>query len=145
LSRGESFLENLVFSDADAVGWSELDASTRHVTVSSGIANCTGFDLRAQLRQLLAPSLRAEVDRSAGGLRHPEPAADLRTTRSLVLRGETPPIYVPGLAITRQGPAFGNLGCLGLMADRVIDSLPCRASRCREALSERFNACAFCV
>ncbi len=34
-----------------------------------------------------------------------------------------PRLYIPGLAALSQGPGFANLGCLGLLANRVLAPL----------------------
>jgi mycobactin lysine-N-oxygenase len=180
LSRGESFVENRVFSNPDEVGWSSLDLQTRrdfvkhcdrgvfdpqslsnfagdahcrfvtgrvvHVastgdgeglcaeyTSSEGLGgerydylvNCTGFDLLEQLRGLFPPAVRAEIERRAGAVweRPSSPDAELAIGRALELRGMRPRLHVPGLAGLSQGPGFANLGCLGLLADRVLQPL----------------------
>jgi mycobactin lysine-N-oxygenase len=38
----------------------------------------------------------------------------------LELRGLRPRLHIPGLAGVSQGPGFANLGCLGLLSDRVL-------------------------
>jgi mycobactin lysine-N-oxygenase len=193
LSRGESFLENRVFSNPDEVSWSDLDPQTRRdfvkhcdrgvfdpgtlasiayddrcrfvtgrvVHVGShterdgrgGIAgdnehrddsgvyvdyasaegltsarhdyliNCTGFDLLEQLRGLFSPALRAEIERQAGPVWERPPGADVAIGRALELQGMRPRLYIPGLAALSQGPGFANLGCLGLLANRVLAPL----------------------
>ncbi len=193
LSRGESFLENRVFSNPDEVAWSALDLQTRRdfvkhcdrgvfdpgtlasiayddrcrfvtgrvVHVGShterdgrgGVAdggeregdggvyvdyaaaegltsarhdyliNCTGFDLLEQLRGLFSPSLRAEIERQAGPVWDRPPEAEVRIGRALELEGMRPRLYIPGLAALSQGPGFANLGCLGLLANRMLAPL----------------------
>jgi mycobactin lysine-N-oxygenase len=180
LSRGESFLENRVFSNPDEVAWSSLDLQTRrdfvkhcdrgvfdpeslasfagdeqcrfvtgrvvHVAATgdgagicvdytspeglSGerfdhLVNCTGFDLLEQLRGLFPPAVRGEIERRAGAVweRSSAPEAELAIGRSLELRGMRPRLHIPGLAALSQGPGFANLGCLGLLADRVLQPL----------------------
>ncbi len=34
-----------------------------------------------------------------------------------------PRLHIPGLAALSQGPGFANLGCLGLLANRVLEPL----------------------
>ena len=34
-----------------------------------------------------------------------------------------PRLHIPGLAALSQGPGFANLGCLGLLANRVLAPL----------------------
>ncbi len=178
MSRGESFLENRVFSDPDAVGWDSLDLRTRrdfvkhcdrgvfdagslatlaydrrcrfvtgrvsHVgpagqergvqldyevagqIVSARhdyVVNCTGFDLLEQLRSLFAPEERAEIERQVGQLWDRPPGAEVSLGRHLELRGMVPRLHIPGLGALSQGPGFANLGCLGLLADRVLAPL----------------------
>ncbi len=183
LSRGESFLENRVFSNPDEVAWSALDPQTRrdfvkhcdrgvfdpgtlasiayddrcrfitgrvvHVgshterdgeegdgvyvdyAAAEGLTsarhdyliNCTGFDLLEQLRGLFSPALRAEIERQAGPVWERPPEADVAIGRALELEGMRPRLYIPGLAALAQGPGFANLGCLGLLANRVLAPL----------------------
>jgi mycobactin lysine-N-oxygenase len=188
MSRGESFLENRVFSNPDNVAWSTLDVETRrdffkhcdrgvfdpgslsevacdercrfvtgrvvHVAlegaeggvrveyerageVSSArydyLINCTGFDLLEQLRGLFPPAARAEMERRAGPVWDRPPGAELAFGRALELEGLRPRLHIPGLAALSQGPGFANLGCLGLLADRVLAPLVLEGSR-REVL-----------
>ena len=184
LSRGESFLENRVFSNPDEVAWSALDLQTRRDFVkhcdrgvfdpgtlasiayddrcrfvtgrvmhvgshterdgheeSGGVyvdyaaaegltsarhdylINCTGFDLLEQLRGLFSPALRAEIERQAGPVWERPPEAEVAIGRALELQGMRPRLYIPGLAALSQGPGFANLGCLGLLANRVLAPL----------------------
>jgi mycobactin lysine-N-oxygenase len=183
LSRGESFLENRVFSDPDEVAWSALDLQTRRDFVkhcdrgvfdpgtlasiayddrcrfitgrvvhvgshverdgdeSGGVyvdyaaaegltsarhdylINCTGFDLLEQLRGLFSPALRGEIERQAGPVWERPPEAEVAIGRHLELQGMRPRLYIPGLAALSQGPGFANLGCLGLLANRVLAPL----------------------
>jgi mycobactin lysine-N-oxygenase len=177
LSRGESFLENRVFSDPDEVSWSSLDLQTRrdfvkhcdrgvfdpgtlssiagddhcrfvtgrvtHVTAvgrvgvrvdhvsPEGVAevrhdyvvNCTGFDLLEQLRVLFTPAVRAEIEERVGGLWDRPPDTEVAIGRFLELEGLRPRLHIPGLAALGQGPGFANLGCLGLLANRVLQPL----------------------
>ncbi len=182
LSRGESFLENRVFSNPDEVAWSALDLQTRrdfvkhcdrgvfdpgtlasiayddrcrfvtgrvlHVGAraesngedggvcvryagAEGIAsarhdylvNCTGFDLLEQLRGLFSPALRAEIERQAGPVWERPPDGEVAIGRALELEGMHPRLHIPGLGALSQGPGFANLGCLGLLANRVLAPL----------------------
>jgi mycobactin lysine-N-oxygenase len=213
LSRGESFLENRVFSNPDEVAWSALDVQIRrdfvkhcdrgvfdpgtlasiaydercrfvtgrvmHVGSHTGrngrsgvpagsesrgkvpagsesrggvaeggesgddggvyvdyasaegptsarhdyLINCTGFDLLEQLRGLFSPALRAEIERRAGPVWDRPPEAEVAIGRALELQGMRPRLYIPGLAALSQGPGFANLGCLGLLANRVLAPL----------------------
>jgi mycobactin lysine-N-oxygenase len=178
LSRGESFLENRVFSNPDEVAWSTLDLQTRrdfvkhcdrgvfdpqslaniasdeqcrfitgrvvHVGADGNdggvcvdylsadsvrsdrhdyLVNCTGFDLLEQLRGLFPPAVRAEIEGRVGGLWERPPEAELGIGRFLELRGMHPRLHIPGLAALSQGPGFANLGCLGLLANRVLEPL----------------------
>jgi mycobactin lysine-N-oxygenase len=175
MSRGESFLENRVFSNPDNVAWSSLDLQTRRdffkhcdrgvfdpltlsdiaydercrfVTgrvvyvgsdgeeggvrvdyASAGavsserhdyLLNSTGFDLLEQLRDLFAPAVRAEIERRVGQLWDRPPEAEVPIGRFLELEGMRPRLHIPGLAALSQGPGFANLGCLGLLANRVL-------------------------
>lgn len=178
LSRGESFLENRVFSNPDEVQWSSLDLTSRRdfvkhcdrgvfdvgslalrayddncrfvlgrVTrvVPSGpeegltiqytsaerergarhdyIVNCTGFDLLEQLRGLFPAAVRAEIERRVGRLWDAPADLEVPIGRHLELRGMEPRLHIPGLAGLSQGPGFANLGCLGLLANRVLEPL----------------------
>jgi mycobactin lysine-N-oxygenase len=174
LSRGESFLENRVFSNPDDVHWSSLDLDSRRdfvkhcdrgvfdarslaqfaydeqcrfvvgrvVHVSSSfdqgislayaspagvlgaqhdyVVNCTGFDLLEQLRGLFPAAVRAEIERRVGALWDAPPGSEVPIGRSLELEGMSPRLHIPGLAGLSQGPGFANLGCLGLLANRVL-------------------------
>jgi mycobactin lysine-N-oxygenase len=175
VSRGESFLENRVFSDPDSVAWSSLDVQTRrafiqhtdqgvfdgdalaqiardehctfvigrvsHVAAGPGavsveydssegsaaarhdyVVNCTGFDLLAQLRSLFAPSVRAEIEAQAGPVWSGRGGRELAFGRMLELEGLRPRLHIPGLAALSQGPGFANLGCLGLLSNRVLQA-----------------------
>ncbi len=183
LSRGESFLENRVFSNPDEVAWSALDPQTRrdfvkhcdrgvfdpgtlatiayddrcrfvtgrvlHVGARAErngedggvcvryaaerrasrsarhdyLVNCTGFDLLEQLRGLFSPALRAEIERQAGPVWERPPDAEVSIGRALELEGMRPRLHIPGLGALSQGPGFANLGCLGLLANRVLAPL----------------------
>jgi mycobactin lysine-N-oxygenase len=175
MSRGESFLENRVFSNPDTVEWGSLDLQTRRDFVkhsdrgvfdppslsaiayddrcgfvtgrvtdvgaaASGkgvrldyespegtvsrehdyVANCTGFDLLAQLRTLFPEPLREEIERQAGPLWDQPPGSEAPVGRHLELAGMRPRLQVPGLAGLSQGPGFANLGALGLLSNRVL-------------------------
>ncbi len=178
LSRGESFLENRVFSNPDDVAWSSLDLQTRrdfikhcdrgvfdpgslaeraydeqcrfvtarveHIAAQADgdgvrvehslgdqtgserhdyLVNCTGFDLLEQLRGLFPPALRAEIEGRAGRLWDRPPEAEIPIGRFLELEGVHPRLHMPGLGALSQGPGFANLGCLGLLANRVLEPL----------------------
>ncbi len=178
MSRGESFLENRVFSNPDEVEWGALDLGTRRdfvkhsdrgvfdppslaaiayddrcrfvtgrvtdvAAVSSGdgvrleyespegsgggeheyVVNCTGFDLLAQLRELFAPQLQAEIERRVGPLWATSRGTEIPIGRFLELQGLSPRLQIPGLAGLSQGPGFANLGALGLLANRVLQPL----------------------
>jgi mycobactin lysine-N-oxygenase len=193
MSRGESYLENRVFSDPDEVGWSALDLQTRrdffkhcdrgvfdpgslaeiaayercrfvtgrvvHVADAREglrveyvcgeclgderydfLVNCTGFDLLAQLRDLFAPELRAEIERRAGPLWDRPPDAEVAIGRALELKGMYPRLHIPGLGALSQGPGFANLGCLGLLANRVLAPLLASEEGLYEEASSRAAA-----
>jgi mycobactin lysine-N-oxygenase len=178
MSRGESFLENRVFSSPDEVAWSSLDLELRRDFVkhcdrgvfdpntlaalayddgcrfvvgrvahigSTGadggvaidylsaeglaagrhdyVVNCTGFDLLEQLRALFPVAVRAEIERRVGGLWDTAPETEVPIGRFLELEGMHPRLHIPGLAALSQGPGFANLGCLGLLANRVLEPL----------------------
>lgn len=175
MSRGESFLENRVFSNPDEVEWSSLDLGLRRDFVkhcdrgvfdpntlaslayddrcrfvvgrvahigstgadggvaidylaAEGVAagrhdyvvNCTGFDLLEQLRGLFPVAVRAEIEGRVGGLWDAAPETEVPIGRFLELEGMRPRLHIPGLAALSQGPGFANLGCLGLLANRVL-------------------------
>jgi mycobactin lysine-N-oxygenase len=85
------------------------------------LINCTGFDLLEQLRVLLTPQARAELERRAGQVWDRSPDGELAMGRFLELEGMRPRLQLPGLAGLSQGPGFANLGSLGLLADRVLE------------------------
>jgi mycobactin lysine-N-oxygenase len=175
MSRGESFLENRVFSNPDTVEWGSLDLQTRRdfvkhsdrgvfdppslaaiayddrcgfvtgritdvgaASVGEGVrldyespggtvsrehdyvANCTGFDLLAQLRTLFPAPVREEIERQAGPLWDLPAGSEAPIGRHLELAGLRPRLQVPGLAGLSQGPGFANLGALGLLSNRVL-------------------------
>lgn len=172
LSRGESFVENRVYSDPDSIGWERLDEDYRRRFIhhtdrgvfgpaalsklaydpqcsfvagrvaavrASGerlrieheqpvdgadrdydlVANCTGFDLWSAVRELIAPETHAAIAARVGGW-DPASGAAVRFGRELEVDGLTPPLHIPGLSALDQGPGFANLGCLGLLANRVV-------------------------
>jgi mycobactin lysine-N-oxygenase len=178
LSRGESFLENRVFSNPDEVQWSSLDIELRrdfvkhcdrgvfdagslagraydercdfvlgrvtHIGIAGperGLAldyasaegpatathdyvvNCTGFDLLEQLRALFPAGVRAQIEARVGPLWDAPAGAEVPIGRFLELRGMYPRLHIPGLAALSQGPGFANLGCLGLLANRVLSPM----------------------
>jgi len=178
MSRGESFLENRVFSNPDEVEWEALDLQTRRDFVKHSdrgvfdppslaaiayddrcrfvtgrvtdvgapaggagvrlryespegaaeaeheyVVNCTGFDLLAQLRDLFSPQLRTQVESQAGPLWEMPPGGEVRIGRGLELVGMRPRLHIPGLGGLSQGPGFANLGALGLLSNRVLQSL----------------------
>jgi mycobactin lysine-N-oxygenase len=175
MSRGESFLENRVFSNPDTVEWGSLDLQTRRdfvkhsdrgvfdppslaaiayddrcgfvtgrvtdVGAAGGgervrldyespegtvsrehdyVANCTGFDLLAQLRTLFPEPVREEIEGRVGPLWDRPAGAEAPIGRHLELAGLRPRLQVPGLAGLSQGPGFANLGALGLLSNRVL-------------------------
>lgn len=83
------------------------------------VVNCIGFDLLEQLRALLSPGARELVEEQAGPL-WSAPGPDPVFGRHLELGGVSPRLHIPGLAGVSQGPGFANLGCLGLLANRVL-------------------------
>ena len=87
------------------------------------LVNCTGFDLLEQLRGLFPPALRAEIERRAGPVWDRPPEAEIPIGRHLELEGMRPRLHMPGLGALSQGPGFANLGCLGLLANRVLQPL----------------------
>jgi mycobactin lysine-N-oxygenase len=175
MSRGESFLENRVFSNPDTVEWGSLDLQTRRdfvkhsdrgvfdppslaaiayddrcgfvtgrvtdVGAAKGgegvrleyespegvvgrehdyVANCTGFDLLAQMRTLFPEPVREEIERRVGPLWDQPAGTEAPIGRHLELIGMRPRLQVPGLAGLSQGPGFANLGALGLLSNRVV-------------------------
>jgi mycobactin lysine-N-oxygenase len=175
MSRGESFLENRVFSNPDTVEWESLDQQTRRDFVKhsdrgvfdppslaaiaydercrfvtgrvtdvgaagSGegvrleyespegqagsehdfVANCTGFDLLAQLRTLFPATVREEIERRSGPVWDQPTGSEVPIGRNLELVGMRPRLQIPGLAGLSQGPGFANLGALGLLSNRVL-------------------------
>lgn len=86
------------------------------------VVNCIGFDLLEQLRVLLSAKARACLEAKAGPL-WDRPGPEPTFGRHLELSGVHPRLHVPGLAGVSQGPGFANLGCLGLLANRVLQPL----------------------
>ena len=178
MSRGESFLENRVFSNPDTVEWGSLDQQTRRDFVKHSdrgvfdppslaaiaydercrfvtgrvtdvgtaargervrlefeapegagnrehdfVANCTGFDLLAQLRTLFPAAVREQIERSCGPLWDQPAGSEVPIGRNLELEGMRPWLHIPGLAGLSQGPGFANLGALGLLSNRVLQPL----------------------
>ncbi len=178
MSRGESFLENRVFSNPDTVEWESLDQQTRRDFVKHSdrgvfdppslaaiaydercrfvtgrvtdvgaaaagdgvrlefeapegrgnrehdfVANCTGFDLLAQLRTLFPAAVREEIERNCGPLWERPAGSEVPIGRNLELVGMRPRLHIPGLAGLSQGPGFANLGALGLLSNRVLQPL----------------------
>jgi mycobactin lysine-N-oxygenase len=178
MSRGESFLENRVFSNPDTVEWESLDQQTRRdfvkhsdrgvfdppslaaiaydercrfvtgrvtdVGAAAGgegvrlefespegsgnrehdfVANCTGFDLLAQLRTLFPAPVREEIERRSGEIWDRPAGSEVPIGRNLELVGMRPRLHIPGLAGLSQGPGFANLGALGLLSNRVLQPL----------------------
>jgi len=178
MSRGESFLENRVFSNPDTVEWGSLDERTRRdfvkhsdrgvfdppslaaiayddrvrfvtgrvtdVGTAGGgervrvvyespegtvggehdyVANCTGFDLLAQLRTLFPAKAREEIERQVGPIWDQPAGTEVPIGRHLELKGLHPRLQIPGLAGLSQGPGFANLGALGLLSNRVLQPL----------------------
>jgi mycobactin lysine-N-oxygenase len=178
MSRGESFLENRVFSNPDVVEWESLDLQTRRDFVKHSdrgvfdppslgkiayddrvefalgrvtdvgaaakgegvslecespegafqsehdyVANCTGFDLLAQMRTLFPATAREEIERRVGGIWDRPAGSEVPIGRFLELRGMQPRLHIPGLAGLSQGPGFANLGALGLLSNRVLQPL----------------------
>ncbi len=86
------------------------------------VINCTGYDPLEQLRRLLEPEARDELERQVGPL-WGRPCDDVAIGRALELEGVRPRVHIPGLAALSQGPGFSTLGALGLLADRVLEPL----------------------
>ncbi len=84
------------------------------------VANCTGFDLLAQLRTLFPAKAREEIERQAGPIWDRPAGTEVPIGRYLELLGLTPRLQIPGLAGLSQGPGFANLGALGLLSNRVL-------------------------
>ena len=87
------------------------------------VVNCTGFDLLEQMRLLLSPEARAQIERRAGPVWERPPGSELAIGRFLELERMFPRLHLPNLAGVSQGPGFANLGSLGLLADRVLEPL----------------------
>jgi mycobactin lysine-N-oxygenase len=83
--------------------------------------NCTGLDLLAQIEGLFSPDERLEIEAEAGPIWSIPPAPELAFGRALELRGLRPLLHIPALAALSQGPGFANLGCLGLLSNRILD------------------------
>jgi mycobactin lysine-N-oxygenase len=85
------------------------------------VVNCTGFDLLEQLRGLFGPAVRAAIESRVGAIWDRPPGVEIPIGRQLELQGMRPRLYIPGLGALNQGPGFANLGCLGLLANRVLE------------------------
>jgi len=191
MSRGESFLENRVFSNPDTIEWGSLDLQTRRDFVKhsdrgvfdppslaaiayddrcgfitgrvtdvgaagSGegvrldyespegtvgrehdyVANCTGFDLLAQLRTLFPAAVREEIENRAGPVWEQPAGTEVPIGRHLELVGMRPRLQIPGLAGLSQGPGFANLGALGLLSNRVLQPFLAAEEEARGAAPE---------
>lgn len=90
------------------------------------VVNCIGFDLLEQLRVLLSDCAREAIESQAGPL-WSRPGPEPIFGRHLELSDVRPLLHVPGLAGVSQGPGFANLGCLGLLANRVLQPIVCPA------------------
>ncbi len=116
----------------------------RASAVHDYLINCTGFDLLEQLRMLLAPDARAELERRVGRVWDRAPGSELAFGRFLELAGMDPLLQLPGLAGLSQGPGFANLGSLGVLADRVLEPLISRPAprteRTRPSFAPRAGA-----
>jgi mycobactin lysine-N-oxygenase len=99
------------------VEYDSLDGNMQ--TEHDYVVNCIGFDLLEQLRVLLSGRARARLEAQAGPL-WDRPAPEPTFGRHLELSGVRPRLHIPGLAGVSQGPGFANLGCLGLLANRVL-------------------------
>ena len=100
-----------------------LEYESPEGTVSSEhdfVANCTGFDLLAQMRTLFPAKVREEIERCSGPLWDQPAGSEVPIGRNLELRGMEPRLHIPGLAGLSQGPGFANLGALGLLSNRVL-------------------------
>jgi mycobactin lysine-N-oxygenase len=84
------------------------------------VVNCTGFDLLEQLRALFPTPVRSEIERRVGALWDRSSELEVPIGRYLELEGMRPRLHIPGLSALSQGPGFANLGCLGLLANRVL-------------------------
>jgi mycobactin lysine-N-oxygenase len=111
---------HLVAADGDRRVRIEYDSTDGPgVAEHDYVVNCIGFDLLEQLRVLLSQGARDLIEAQAGPL-WSRPAPEPVFGRHLELAGVTPRLHVPGLAGVSQGPGFANLGCLGLLANRVL-------------------------
>ncbi len=82
-----------------------------------------GFDLLEQLRGLFEPAVRAQIEERVGALWDRPSGSEIPIGRNLELVNMRPRLYIPGLGALSQGPGFANLGCLGLLANRVLEPL----------------------
>jgi mycobactin lysine-N-oxygenase len=195
MSRGESFLENRVFSNPDTVEWGALDLQTRRDFVKHSdrgvfdppslaaiayddrcgfvtgrvtdvgsarggervrldydspqgttsrehdyVANCTGFDLLAQLRTLFPAGVREEIERQVGRVWDQPAGTEVQIGRHLELATMRPRLHIPGLAGLSQGPGFANLGALGLLSNRVLQPFLLRDEAAPEASELRSSS-----
>ncbi len=85
------------------------------------VVNCTGFDLLRQVRPLFPPAVRSEIDARVGRpIWDVSGDAEIDFGRMLEIAGLHPRLHIPGLAASSQGPGFANLGCLGLLSNRIL-------------------------
>jgi len=106
---------------AGALEWSgtEFDIGLKDTGGLSSIkadyvVTALGFDLHAYVLDLLAPA-------SPGNPLTTDLGANIGVDLSIDPKIAGPGLHVPGLAGLAQGPGFATLGCLGLLARRVLD------------------------
>lgn len=92
------------------------------------VVNAIGFDQWSRLALVDLPGARSLVGPAAKG--HEKAFQDAREAVELDIQpdlsmsaasGFPPGLHVPALAGLAHGPGMGNLGCLGLMAAKVLD------------------------
>ena len=82
--------------------------------------NCTGFDLLRQVKSLFSDQAHAAIEAGVGSPWSIPSDSEIRFGRMLEVEGLRPLLHIPGLAALSQGPGFANLGCLGLLANRIL-------------------------
>lgn len=176
-SRGESFWENNIYTNAEKYNWQSLSIETRKALMNrtdrgvfsysmiSTLSACLGMELNlipakaddvvklnnekvcviyqlngnthkteydvvisaigtsiAQfLDELLSQEARQHIKSSIRKTEISDVNLEVMMDDSLSVSGLQPVLHIPSLAMLNQGPGFGNLSCLGILADRVAN------------------------
>jgi mycobactin lysine-N-oxygenase len=96
----------------------ENDGKLEPFTEADYLINAGGFSSWSLLQMVDHPEAKALLNDSVRPKARRD-EAELNVNESLCLPG-LPNLHIPALAALAQGPGFGNLGCLGLMAARIL-------------------------